>query len=186
MLRLAVMIVGALFILAGQGLGQESEPRLDFTLPSPENNIHQTYLGLSDGEKFSLGQIKAEMVIIEIFSMYCPVCQREAANVNVLFQLIQSSRELKDRVKLIGIGAGNSSFEVDFFREKYAIEFPLFSDSDFSIHKQIGQVRTPHFFALSLDGDGRFKVFFSQSSEVSDPNAFLKTLLEKSGSKVQP
>jgi peroxiredoxin len=180
------MLVGALFLLVGEGMGQEKEPRLDFTLPSPEKKVHQTYLGLPGDTDFSLGQIKAEAVIIEIFSMYCPVCQREADNVNALFQLIQNSPEYKNRVRLIGIGAGNSSFEVDFFREKYSIEFPLFSDTDFSIHKRIGQVRTPHFFGLALAGDGRFKVFFSQSGEVSDPRAFLKTLLENSGIKDLP
>lgn len=111
--------------------------------------------------------------------MYCPVCQREAANVNTLFNLIEKNKS-PVQIKLIGIGAGNSSFEVDFFKKKYTIEFPLFSDSDFTIHKKIGAVRTPHFFGLVLQKNGEFRIFYSKSGDISDPAIFLKTLLEKS------
>lgn len=162
---------------------EETEKKLDFTLPAPQNALQKQYLGLMDDKPFSFGQIKATVVIIEIFSMYCPVCQREAANVNDLFQLIQNNPSLKEKVKLLGIGAGNSSFEVEFFKEKYAIEFPLFSDADFSIHKKIGEVRTPHFFGLTLAEDEAFDIFYSKSGDISDPAAFLKTLLQHSGLK---
>jgi len=169
-------------LLIGHGMCLDIEKKLDFTLPEPENEIHKSYLGLLNNDRFSLGQIKADIVIIEIFSMYCPVCQREAANVNTLFHLIQNSSSLKKRVRLIGIGAGNSSFEVNFFKEKYTIEFPLFSDPDFTIHKKIGAVRTPHFFGLALQGNGQFRVFYSKSGEISDPEIFLETLLKNSKS----
>jgi peroxiredoxin len=168
------------------GLSEEPAGRLDFLLPAPENAGHRQYLGLSTDQSFSLGQIKARVVIVEIFSMYCPVCQREAEKVNAVFRLIQSGPGLKDKVKLIGIGAGNSAYEVDFFREKYSIEFPLFSDTDFSIHKKIGEVRTPHFFCLSLDGKNGFSVFYSGTGVIETPEAFLQTLLKDSGIKVTP
>jgi peroxiredoxin len=168
------------------GLSEEPAGRLDFLLPAPDNAGHRQYLGLSTDKPFSLGQIKARVVIVEIFSMYCPVCQREAGNINAVFRLIQSRPELKDTVKLIGIGAGNSAYEVDFFREKYSIEFPLFSDTDFSIHKKIGEVRTPHFFCLSLNGNNGFSVFYSGTGAIETPEAFLQTLLKDSGIKVTP
>lgn len=182
-LVLIFFIVSGVIFYPAPGQCQETEKKLDFTLPVPDNETHKHYLGLSDEARFSLGQIKSPVVIIEIFSMYCPVCQREAGNVNTLYRLIQGDPALKEKVKLIGIGAGNSSFEVDFFKEKYAIEFPLFSDADFSIHKKIGEVRTPHFFGLALEKGGGFKVFYSQAGEVSDPEKFLETLLKNSGIK---
>ncbi len=156
----------------------EEESRLDFSLPVPQSLYHQKYLGVS-GSDFMVKQIKAEIVIIEIFSMYCPICQREAVNVNRLFELIEKKSELKQRVKLIGIGAGNSDFEVDFFKKKYRILFPLFSDATFALHKKIGQVRTPHFFGLKLEDNNRFNVFYSTSGNISDPEKFLETILKK-------
>ncbi len=42
----------------------------DFSLAVPQNDEHQKYLGLAGKEAFSIPEIRAEVVIIEIFSMY--------------------------------------------------------------------------------------------------------------------
>ena len=119
--------------------------------------------------------------------MYCPICQREAADVNKLYDLIQNNPKLKNQVKLIGIGAGNSAYEVEFFKDNYKIQFPLFSDGKFVIHKRIGEVGTPHFIGLTLSQkkgkDKELEIFYSQSGEISDPAQFLETLIKASGQK---
>jgi hypothetical protein len=43
-------------------------PEID--LPVPKDPTHRNYLGLSGDDPFQIPQIKAEVVIIEIFSMY--------------------------------------------------------------------------------------------------------------------
>jgi peroxiredoxin len=184
-LFILIVLTGSLF-MHRQGYCENNPPSMDFLLFAPSAEIHKQYLGLSSDKDFSLGEIKAQVVIIEIFSMYCPICQRGAAGVNELFRLIQSRPALKDKIKLIGIGAGNSIFEVDFFREKYNVEFPLFSDTDFSIHKKVGGVRTPHFFGLLLKENGRTELFYSRTGEISSPESFLQTIIKESGIKEQP
>jgi hypothetical protein len=42
----------------------------DFELPVPETPQYRQYLGLDQKAVFSIPDIKAEVVIIEIFSMY--------------------------------------------------------------------------------------------------------------------
>ncbi len=180
-----IVLTGVLFMRA-QGYCESSPPAMDFLLTAPSSEIHNQYLGLLSDKDFSLGEIKAQVVIIEIFSMYCPICQRGAESVNALFRLIQSKPALKNKIKLIGIGAGNSIFEVNFFKEKYAIEFPLFSDMDFSIHKKVGGVRTPHFFGLLLKENGRVELFYSRTGEISGPESFLQTIIKDSGIEEQP
>jgi len=180
-----IFFTGSL-LFCERGFCEETPVKMDFLLSAPITEIHKQYLGLSSDKDFSLGQIKAQVVILEIFSMYCPICQRGAEGVNALFRLIQSKPALKDKIKIIGIGAGNSTFEVDFFREKYSIEFPLFSDTNFLIHKKVGQVRTPHFFGLSLKGKGSIEIFYSKTGEFSSPESFLQTILTESGIKEQP
>ena len=133
-----------------------------------------TYLGVAPGSRFTIPQIKARVVIVEIFSMYCPYCQREAPNVNALFEKIQADPKLRPHVKLIGIGAGNSAYEVQVFRDTYHIQFPLFPDGDFSIHKCVGEVRTPFFMAVQLDPQGPPQLIYAAAGGPQDMDAFLR------------
>ena len=167
--------------VAAGGSPQEQmtpESRLSFSLPVPSSAAHQKYLGVS-GDRVTPAQIAADIVIVEIFSMYCPYCQKEAPSVNRLYELLPGEEKKGRVIKLVGIGAGNSDFEVDVFKKKYAIPFPLFSDARFTLHRQIGEVGTPYFFGLEMTGKGGFRVFYSAAGKISDPRLFLENLLKK-------
>ncbi len=151
----------------------------DFNLPVSEKAEEMTYLGIQAKDRFKVPQIQADLVIIEIFNMYCPHCQREAPAVNELYKNITDRADLKSKVKLIGIGAGNSPFEVNLFRTKYDIPFPLFSDADYSAHKALGQVPTPFFIALKINEDGSHKVVHSHPGSIGVPGQFMDIVLEK-------
>ena len=155
----------------------------EITLPVPQNAGEQDYLGIKGKDTFKLSQINAQIVIIEIFSMYCPYCQKEAPNVNELYRLINSNPYLKDKIKIIGIGAGNTPFEVEVFKKQYNVPFPLFPDESFSVHKSVGNVRTPYFFVIKINADGSNKIIYSKAGSIQDPNQFLDFILKESGLK---
>jgi len=132
---------------------------------------------------FSLPKPKDGVVIIEIFSMYCPYCQKEAPNVNKFYDKIQANPNLKNRMRLVGIGVGNSNYEVDVFRKKYSVTFPLYSDGDFKIHKKLGEPRTPYFIGVKINPDGSHRIFYSKLGEFGDADAFLAEMVRLSGIK---
>lgn len=155
----------------------------DITLPVPEKDSEKEYLGLTGKGTFRISQVKADLLIIEIFSMYCPYCQREAPIVNDLYQAINKNAGLKEKIRMIGIGAGNTAFEIDIFRNQYSIPFPLFADDSFTVHKKVGEVRTPHFFVLKMNTDGSNKLIYSKVGTIQEANQFLKLILDEAGLK---
>jgi len=153
----------------------------EFTLPVPESSAHRAYLGVSaENENFTIPTIADPVAIIEIFSMYCPHCQREAPIVNQLYELIQNSPDLKGKIKLIGIGVGNTRFEVDYFRDAYDIPFPLFPDPDFTLHSLMGEVRTPFFVGIKKIDDGGHEIIYAKLGGFGEPGEFLDLILQKS------
>lgn len=150
----------------------------EITLSVPQNIAEKDYLGLKGKDTFKLSQIKAEVLILEIFSMYCPYCQKEAPLVNELYQSINNRPDIKDKIKIIGIGAGNTPFEVEVFKNQYNIPFPLFSDESFSVHKSVGEVRTPYFFVIKINADGSNKILYSKVGSIQDPNQFLDLIIK--------
>jgi thiol-disulfide isomerase/thioredoxin len=152
-------------------------------LPVPKNPEEKNYLGLSGSGLFKIPQIKAKAVIVELFSMYCPFCQKDAPGVNELYRLIENNPEIKNRIKLIGIGAGNSVYEVEVFKKTYHVPFPLFPDKDFEIHKACGEVRTPYYLVVKINEDGTHQIVHSQLGDYPGAEPFLDLVLKASGLK---
>ena len=146
-------------------------------LAAPADARARDYLGGVDG-RFELAQVAAPVLIVEIFSMYCPYCQREAPTVNRLYDMIESEPDLAGSIKIVGVGAGNSDFEVDFFRESYRIIFPLLSDKSGDFVKDLGDFRTPLFIVMRID-KGEASVLFTHTGGFGDPAAFLRRVIDK-------
>jgi len=155
-------------------------PEINLKVPAKTDNIN--YLGLSRGDFFKIPQIKTRVIIIEILSMYCPHCQGSAHKVNELYRLIENNPALKNKIKLIGIAAGNSSYETEIYRKTYDVPFPLFEDGDFSTHKVLGEVRTPYYIGVRID-DGVPQIFYSKLAGFERADEFLELMLQLSGLK---
>jgi peroxiredoxin len=152
-------------------------------LPIPKNPEERSYLGLSGSGLFKIPQIKARAVIVELFSMYCPFCQKDAPGVNELYRLIENNPDTKSKVKLIGIGAGNSPYEVEVFKKTYNVPFPLFPDKDFVIHKTCGEVRTPYYMVVKINENGTHQIVHTQLGDYPGAEPFLEIVLKASGLK---
>ena len=155
------------------------EPAFGIVLPAPSDPDHRVYLGISASEEFSLNDIQAEVVLIEVFSMYCPHCQREAPNVNRLYRRITANPSLAGRIKMIGIGVGNTTYEVNIFRKNFDIPFPLLPDRNRRLASQLEVRETPTFVAFAYGNDGRLHQILHAPGSLGDVEDFLTHLLER-------
>ena len=157
-------------------------PFPEVPLQVPSDSGERNYLGLKPGEFFTLKDIKADVVLVEIMSVYCPSCQRQVRPYNELFDLIENSASTKGRIKIIGIAVGNSEVEIEDFNKKYKVKFPIVPDPNFAMHSAIGGSRTPFSIYVRQDksdwagvvadthlGRNRnYKKLFSELTELMD------------------
>lgn len=162
------LLVCAAILLAASGCGKRkqaaavhsdvapgSETSVRFTaitgirLARPESPEESGYLGLSDGPEFALSDVKGPVLLVQLFDMYCTNCQKDAPEVNRLYQRVQEAG-LADKVRFVGIGKGNTQTEADIFRERYGVPFPLFPDPEKTNTKILGEERTPYFVIVDL------------------------------------
>jgi len=115
-----------------------------------------------------LSRVDSEVLIVRIFSFYDSVCQKEAPSVNALYAAVSANPEIRSRIKMCGIGAGNSSYEVNAFRDLLNIKFPLISDGDSRVSKILGEIQLPYFFVL-VKRPGGMQVVYSRAGESKTP-----------------
>jgi len=98
----SVILLLSIFVFPASGANkppEKGEQLPTINLPIPKNPDKRNYLGLSGSGLFKIPQIKAKVVIIEIFSMYCPYCQKNAPGDNELYRLIENNADIKDKIK---------------------------------------------------------------------------------------
>jgi peroxiredoxin len=153
-------------------------PNIDFSLPISQGEAAE--LGLKpDAKAAQLNDVRAQAVVLVVFSMYCTYCQGEAPELAALHGLIKE-KGLSDKLTLLGLGVGNSPFEVNVFRKKYALAFPLLSDPDFAAHKALGEVGTPYYYILKRRGN-EFVIVDQLLGCMTSSGAFLDSVLDKTG-----
>lgn len=150
---------------------------LDTTV-SNSNKEEREYLGISENQTdFILRDIDAEFLIVEIFSMYCSVCQKKAELVNNLYEKIEN-KGLHDKIKIIGVGYTNSQFEVTLYKGKFKVPFPLFSDPDGSITAAFGAQNTPHFFIFKRTASGHWTEVVNVLNQYDEVKTYVNDILE--------
>ena len=176
---LPLCVAGLYGVTAAAAAQRTAELLPAFELEVPAEEKHRSYLGLeAESGSFSVPDIDADIVLIELFSMYCPYCQKEAPLINELFESMNELPEGAPRVKIIGIGASNSEFEVGHFRSTYNVQFPLFPDQDMAIYKALSGAGTPGFIGVRLSGGGDPVIVLRQSGGFYSKEDFLAELIE--------
>lgn len=123
------------------------------TLKTPENREDREYLGLDADSAFSISDIDADLVLVEILNVHCVHCQDQAPIYNRLFEKISAEASLSKQIKMIGVGAGNNESEIRTFRKEYNISFPIIPDRRLELHRAIGSPGTPFSVLVRVEKD---------------------------------
>ena len=183
---LIVSLFLALIPFGSSPLARLLEPGDTFPLiylDQPSTPEDTAYLGLSDeltsarkNQKITISDINAELIVIEFMNRYCPSCQAQVPIMNRAFDLIEKQPELKNKVRLIGIGSGNNDEEIKGFRTEQEIPFPLFPDPEFFAYDAIGDPGGTPFTILVRRINNRFIVLSTHLGRVSSAEDLVKDI----------
>lgn len=164
-----------------KGYATEILPTIVLTVP--ESRESREYLGLTGaaGEDFALAEVDADILLIELFSMYCPYCQAEAPLVNEFHALARQQEKEGVSIKMVGLGASNTQFEVEYFGDEYNIDFPLFPDKNLALYKKLKGEGTPGFIGCLLRQGEEPVIIVRQSGGFDSAEEFLGLLLQRGG-----
>lgn len=126
-----------------KALIKEGDSFPQIVLKALEDPKDAAYLGIPVGKSFTVQDIPADLVLVEIMNVYCASCWEQVPAYNNLYDLIESKPDTKGRIKIVGFGVGNEGWEVKYFRENFEVPFPVFPDPDFVMHEAIGGSKTP-------------------------------------------
>jgi peroxiredoxin len=135
-------------------------PSLSFSNSLTSNE--KKYLGIGEKKVVSLQNVQGDLLILFVLNSYCPICATSLATFKEVFETIEANRDLKKRIKVIGISVGDTPMEVSAFRERHAIPYPIIPDTEFEVHKKLKEPAVPFILVAKKDRNGRWGVAKSQ------------------------
>lgn len=152
----------------------------DLTFSETLRAEDMVYLGLTRPGPFTLRDIQARYVLLEIFSDSCPHCILAAPGVNRLFRLLEQNPRLRAEgglpvLKMLGVGFYGKPGDMEVWRIKHDVPFPLIPDPKAQVGRALDIPGTPTYVVL----DQRGRVVFVQAGEMGNPQQFLRRILNK-------
>jgi peroxiredoxin len=115
----------------------------ELTLPAPKGEAAKAKLGLdASADSFRPTDLETDAFVLLIFDLYCHACQQSAKNMRWLNDQIENDPNLR-KAAVIGLGRGDTPFEVEAFMKKLHLDFPAVSDRDKAFTDALGVDRTP-------------------------------------------
>lgn len=159
----------------------ENLPELSLAAPAAKKD--SDYLGINEKPLFSIQDIDAAVIVLEIIGVYCPVCHKQRPHINRLFHRINKNAGLSRKIKFLGISAGATPMEVAYYMKTSRVPYPVLPDEKFNVHKKLNQPLTPYTMVVTKDGHIRYAHlgliqdmdrFFTTLKKLADTAPFIK------------
>ncbi len=117
------------------------------------------YLGLEqESAHFFLADVPAEFVLLKYYGENCYQCVQEVDQYNRLFTLLHNDPELGPRLKMIGIGVGDTQRSVLRFKRSHQVPYPLLPDERQVMFESVGAGEIPLIYLVKILPDARVQV----------------------------
>ncbi len=146
----------------------------DFQIETPRSGQEREYLGIGEVANFSVTQVGSPLLIIEIAGVFCPQCHIQAPLFNTLHNRIRKNADLDSKVRMMVLAAGATDNETAYMKQQLHIPFPVLKDQGFTIHKMLGEPRTPFTMVVNKDR----KVLFAHLGVINDMEGFMAQLMK--------
>ncbi len=144
----------------------------DISFTAPKQAGDREALGLPGASPFTLSDIDAGLIMIEVIGVYCPICHDQAPTLRTLYSALTRDAALSKQVRLFALASGATDMEIAFVRKEHRAEYPIVPDVDYAVHKQLGEPGTP--FTILARPDGT--VLYTHMGRIEDADAFLDTI----------
>lgn len=126
---LILVFAGCAFLFSGCATSHKTRESVRaISLRTPTDYRMAAYLGFfKPAENFLLTDIKTDLLVANVFQSRCPHCRALAKDINEIYNLVEKEG-LSHKIKFIGLGYGDDFLEVEDFKKRYSIRYPLFAD----------------------------------------------------------
>jgi peroxiredoxin len=179
--KLSLSLMGVLIVLYAINLPlawgeiKEGAQLGNVQFSKPLSADDQKYLGLSSDGPFTLSQVNAPYVLVEIFGSMCTHCMAQAPTMNKFYNLVSQDAKLAGKLKFIALGSNDNPIATTMFRKTNKMPFPAVADEDGSITKKFDIPGTPTTVILDKSG----KVVLVHVGAFENPDEFLKQVKSK-------
>ena len=143
-------------------------------LPAPDSEQIRNKLGLKTEEPFLLSQIPAKFLLVEVFYVLCHSCQKQAPDLNRIYQYIQEDPNLARDIKMFGIAIHSDQRSLDAYAASFRVKFPIVRDPDLTAFSALGDPPIP--FLMLVDNTG--KVLLTRPGYLKDADEFFRQVRE--------
>jgi peroxiredoxin len=131
------------------------------------------YLQISHAERnITLEDVQSDYIFIEIYNELCSACVNEVQTYKMLYRKLQADPYLREKVKMMGIGAGSKKRSTAKFRKQKNIAFPLFADEKQEIFDCLGKPVLPVYYLVQRQA-GKRKIRLIQPGHIGSADKLL-------------
>ena len=154
LLALIVVVIAVIALLPSgndQGRDSQSSEQTEIeatTLVKAGEQAPDFTVGMFDGSRVSLSDLRGKVVLLNFWATWCPPCREELTHVQTEIIDRFAGREFL----FLPVSRGESREEVAAFREKTGYEFPMGLDSTRSVYDRYASNYIPRNFLIDPQG----------------------------------